>query len=379
MRIYNCIVRYNTNAGSFIVNTQLSTKRRLLKPFVTPEQYDFWSRELGLTSAWSRCIARVIARRQETDNTVTLRLKPNRHFVGFNAGQHVNLSALINGVRITRCYSISNTPNAKGEIEITVRQEPNGVMSTWLNQQASVGSRVELGAVFGEMQPSTNPDQPLLLLAAGSGITPLMSLLRQQAADQPERDICLLYWEGKETDFCFKQELLTLHKHVPAVTVQLITTREALPTNSAISGRITLDQVAHLVPDLANRESFACGSNGFVTSVKDCLATAVKSLSTESFSPVPSAQVDAETKQFEITLAESGRVVTVNNQDNLLKQLEAEGIAVESGCRMGICNTCTCQKNSGAVADDNAQVNAETDTPIRLCVSRAQSDLQLAL
>ena len=361
------------------MNTQISTKRRLLKPFVTPEQYDFWSRELGLTSAWSRCIARVVARVQETDNTVTLRLKPNRHFAGFAAGQHVNLSALINGVRITRCYSISNAPNAKGELEITVRQEPNGVMSTWLNQQARVGSRLELGTVFGEMAPSTDPKQPLLLLAAGSGITPLMSILRQQAADQPERDVCLLYWERHANNFCFKQELLTLQQHVPGITVHLITTGETLPSSDAIKGRITLEQVTQNVPELAQRESFACGSNGFVTSVKDCLATAVKSLSTESFSPAPSAQVDAETKQFEITLAESGRVVTVNNQDNLLNQLEAEGIAVESGCRMGICNTCTCQKNSGAVADDNAQVNAETDTPIRLCVSRAQSDLQLAL
>lgn len=361
------------------MKTKLSIKKQLLQAVITPDQFDFWSRELGSTAAWSRCIARVVEKKIQANNTVSLTLKPNKNFAGFLPGQHVNVSALIKGVRITRSYSLSNIPNAKGLVEITVRQEPNGVMSSWLNNEASVGSTLELGAIFGDMTFATPPTQPVLLLAAGSGITPMMSLLRQAAQEYPALPVTLLYWDKAQADFCFADELDQLASTHAQITVHKISTRESLPTGS-LTGRIELAQVKQCVNDLAERSVFVCGGNDFVAAARDALEAEVSSLQTESFSAPTTLAPSGEAKRFEITLTESDRRITVSNKDNLLKQLEAQGVAVESGCRMGICNTCTCQKIAGSNQDiSNNEINSESRTAIRLCVSRATSDMQLAL
>ncbi len=96
---------------SNVVRAKNSPLKQIINAFISPETYDFWSRELGSTHAWSRCYARVIARIAEAHNTFTLRLAPNSNFEGFVPGQHVNLTAEIKGRRVTRSYSFSNTPN----------------------------------------------------------------------------------------------------------------------------------------------------------------------------------------------------------------------------------------------------------------------------
>lgn len=361
------------------MKTKTSLRKTLLQAVITPDQFDFWSRELGSTAAWNRCIARVVDKKIEANNTVSLTLKPNKNFAGFTPGQHVNVSALIKGVRITRSYSITNTPNAKGLVEITIRQEPQGVMSSWLNNDATVGSTVELGTVFGDMTLATTPTKPVLLLAAGSGITPMMSLLRQAVLEHPALPVTLLYWDKTQADFCFVEELEQLAVSHPQLTVHRISTRESVPKGS-LAGRIELAQLKQCVKNLSDQTTFVCGGNDFVNATQKMLKNKVSTLQSESFSAATNVTPKGKAQSFEITLTESDRVITVSNQDNLLKQLEAEGIAVESGCRMGICNTCTCQKLTGNSQDiSNNEINSESRTPIRLCVSRATSDMQLAL
>ena len=359
------------------MSKRLKISKKLLKPFVTPQQFDFWSRELGSTVAWDRCHARVVAVSKECDNTVNLKLRPNSHFSGFVAGQHVNLTAEINGVRVTRCYSMTNVP-ADNTVDITVRKEPNGSMSTWLTEQAKVGSVVELGQVFGELRLPTDSNTPLVLLAAGSGITPMMSLIRQAAANNHCPAITLLYWDKTAAQFCFADELDELNLSSSQITVHKITTQEQ--PSGLVGGRINSQQLAELVPDLAESKVYACGSSGFVEAAKAIADPIAKSFQAEAFTPAQTVSPPDVEQHFEVQLLKSGRSITLSNQDNLLSALEAEGVAIDSGCRMGNCNTCTCQKREGTTLDTtNGQMNAEKGAAIRLCVNRAVQNLQLEL
>jgi ferredoxin-NADP reductase len=351
--------------------------KKLLKAFVSPAQFDFWSREVGSTAAWDRCQARIVAITEEAPDTVSLKLKPNSNFSGFVAGQHVNLTAEIRGVRTTRCYSITNTPSDK-TVDLTIRAEPHGVMSSWLTQAAKRGTVVELGRVFGELLLPADVYSPLILLAAGSGITTMMSLIRQAEASSYPQEITLLYWEKTPDSFCFNDELDAIHSSPSPTQIHRITTQfqSAWPT----SGRISNPQISQLLPNINESQVYACGSSGFVAAAKSIVEPVAKSFAAEAFTPATIVSSPEQEKQFEVELLKSGRTITLSNQTNLLDALEAEGIAVESGCRMGICDTCTCQKSKGTTLDiESRQLNVEQSSPIRLCVSRAVQNLQLEL
>lgn len=359
------------------MGVRLNIGKALLKPFLSPAQFDFWSRELGSTVAWDRCHARVIDVVEECENTVSLKLKPNGNFGGFVAGQHVNLTAEINGVRISRCYSITNTPDDK-TVDITVRVQPNGLMSTWLANNLKRRAIVELGSVFGELTLSKNIEDPLVLLAAGSGITPMMSLVRQAARSLSSRPITLLYWEKNAASFCFSKELDRINASHSLIRVHKITTQEQVAGLGA--GRISSDHIAQFIPELSTSEVYACGSSGFVSAAQELVEPSAKSFNSEAFSLTDSILPPEEEQLFEVELLNSDRKIIVSNQDTLLRALETEGVSVESGCRMGICNTCTCKKRTGVTLHtENGHVNFEQGAAIRLCVSRAAQNLQLEL
>lgn len=348
--------------------------KRLISPLVSPPVYDFWSRQLGSTHAWSRCHARVIARNAASDNTFTLRLAPNGNFADFAPGQHVNVTAAVDGRRVTRSYSFSNVPNKGGWVEITVRHDPSGLMSNWLFEHADKGTVLELEAVFGEMTADTLSDQPLLLLAGGSGITPLMSLLREQAQLEMPRQVDLVYWERSKANFCFAEELRSLAERFENFTLHTIATQQDA------GRRISAAQLASLDIETAGVQVFACGSSGFVDQAEQCTADAAASFTAEAFTPRPIATPTSAKTHFTVELTASNRSIEVSNQESLLDALEQHGIAVQYGCRMGVCNTCSCKKVAGTTQNtESTLVDANTNTSIRLCVSQASSDLQLAL
>ena len=118
--------------------------KELLKSFAAEQITDFWAKELGLTWTWHKPIARIVKRQIEAKDTVSLWLKPNRRFLGFNAGQHINLTVQVNGVYLTRSYSLSHAPQKNGLLRITIKQEAQGKVSQYLTQQAQVGDTFEI-------------------------------------------------------------------------------------------------------------------------------------------------------------------------------------------------------------------------------------------
>src|SRR6185503_18364580 len=152
------------------MNTHQAKKNSPLQVVVqsifSPVTFDFCANHIHPTWSWERPLARIVARNIEAQDSVTLTLKPNRHAKAFMAGQHINITAEINGVRVTRSYSPSSVPKQSGVFNITIKRMDGGKVSTWLYEHAKVGHVFELGAPFGEMTLSET-HQDHVFLAAG--------------------------------------------------------------------------------------------------------------------------------------------------------------------------------------------------------------------
>jgi ferredoxin-NADP reductase len=353
---------------------KMSGLKRFLGVFLTPSAYDFWSLKMGTTYGWRRCYARVVTRHTQSNNTFTLRLKPNNNFAGFRAGQHVNLTTLIAGRRVSRSYSISSLANSKGWVEITVRHNPAGQMSDWLFRQAHIGSVLELENVFGPMTSKSFSNKSLLFLAGGSGITPFMSLLLEQASLGMPRPVRLVYWERYDENFCFNNQLDSLAKTFSNFTLHRVTTLKNK------NNRINEAQLNTLQLEIAGAQVFACGNGAFVDQARQSTAHFTADFHSEAFTPKPIEVENTTAKNFTIELLTSQRTIEASNQHSLLTTLEQQGIAVQSGCRMGICNTCSCKKVTGGTQDiHSAEIDTDNLSSVRLCISKPISNLQLAL
>jgi ferredoxin-NADP reductase len=351
--------------------------KRLVQPLVAPQVFDFWASRLNPTWSWDRPLARITDRKVEATGTVTLWLQPNRHWAGFQPGQHLNISAQLDGVRVTRSYSLTHASTTDGRLAITVKSVESGKLSRYLCERARIGDVLEIGQAFGEMTLPPSPQGSWLFLAAGSGITPLMSMTRALAAQGMPVPLTLVYWARTRDELCFVDELNRLAAQHADFDVHFVTTRENAAGDRP-AGRISEQSIRSLVGDLAARQVYACGPGGFVDSARSLLAPVAESFHAEAFSPPP--RLIEDTGSVQVTLAASGRTLMLPRGQSLLKALEAEGFKPASGCRMGICNTCSCGKSSGTTRHlHTGELAHEPVSALKLCISSASTDLVLDL
>ncbi len=356
--------------------------RKLVAPLIEAETFDFWVQKINPVWSWSRPLARVVARRAEAADTVTLELQANAHCALPRPGQHLNVSAEVNGRRVTRSYSVTNVPGADRRIAITVKRVDGGTLSHHLVRDAQVGDVLTLGPAFGDM---TWPLQPAnvapqwVLLGAGSGITPLISLTRFWAARRLAVPLTLVYWVKTYDEAAFLPELRELARQRPQFQFHLVVSHEARRNPGDLEGLISAEQLATVAPDLDRSQVYACGPGGFVAAAQQLCQPRAAGFMAEGFTPAPLADDEAE-RTVQVTLRQSGRTLQVSTGQSLLAALEAQGLNPPSGCRMGICHTCSCPRVSGTTTDmGNGQHHDEPGGAVRLCVSRARSDLTLDL
>jgi ferredoxin-NADP reductase len=346
---------------------------RRLTRWLEPSFVDFWARHLSPSWSLQRPLARLLSVTPASTRAVTLLLKPNRHWSGALAGQHVNLGVEIDGRRLTRSYSLSAPPRADGCLEITVNAVEGGQVSPHLVHRARRGEVFEIGPGFGGLRLEAAAAHPTLMLAAGSGITPLMALIREQAACGMPRPITLAYWARTSEELCFREELLDLAARHPEFRIEFLLTAEG----TAPASRIDAGQLSRLCPQLERSHVLACGPGGFVETARDLCAGAA-SFQAEGFSPAPLRGTESGTAR--LTLLRSGRSLDVPRDRPLLVALEEQGLRPAYGCRMGICHTCRCVRVEGISRDlGSGELDAEPQMPIRLCVSAAAGDLSLDL
>ncbi len=366
--------------------------QRIARTLLAPDAFDFWVSRLRPDWSWERPLARIVSRRAESRDSFTLLLQPNRHWRGFQPGQHLNIGAEIDGARITRSYSLSDAPRADGRIAITVKAMPGGKLSQHLCHTARIGEVLTLDAAFGEMTLPATPEGAWLFLAAGSGITPLMAMIRAQAALGMPVPLALIYWARTRDELCFVEELRALAARQPNFRVDFVVTRDAAANDGEAGdtkvgdlshGRIDAPSLSMLAPDLHQRRVFACGPDGFVAAARALAADRAVAFRSEAFTPPPRVVFDdyAEApRHVRITLANSGRTLDVPRGTSLLTALEEAGLKPASGCRMGICNTCACGKRAGSTRHlHTGDIEHEPVSALRLCVNSAGSDLILDL
>ena len=341
--------------------------KRVASLIAPPEVLEFWISRINPLWSLEHARARVVSREIAADGATALLLKPNRDFRGFRAGQHVNLKIEIDGVLHTRSYSFASAPRADGMIRLVVRAVDGGKVSEYL-QTIPVGTVIALSAAYGGLRMPSDPDRPTVMLAAGSGITPMLSLIDQESSSGFSRPIHLLYWARDSQQMIDRDALQELSSSI--LRVNFIET--------STNGRINEAQLREVLSSKPN--ILACGSHGFVEAARVLTEGKCASFQSESFTPPNTAVENEVDGEAEVTLLRSGKTITVPRNQSLLEALEANGLKPAHGCRMGICNTCSCRKSNGTARNLlDGKLHREVSQSIRICVHAAQSDLTLDL
>lgn len=339
----------------------------------------FWFTEFG--SAWSPSTlrARVVELVDETPEARSFVLATNRHWPGHRAGQYVPIEIEQGGVRVRRCYSISSggSPPGATRLTLTIQRIAGGRVSSWAHDHLLPGALLGLGRPAGEfvLAPRTTTSRPLLLIAGGSGITPIRALLRQLEADHALAGTVVIHSARDEAHAIFGRELAVMAGQHPELHL--------VPHRSGAAGRLDAARLTALVPDLGTREVYVCGPGGLIDVALEAAtrAGAAAHVHHERFfaatppPPTPDAAVAPQAQRVQV----GPRTVAVDGAGTLLEQLERAGERPASGCRMGICNTCRCTKRRGAVLDlTTGRISSAPDEEIRPCISIPRSDLELA-
>lgn len=333
-----------------------------------------WDRLLSLADpvrSLTETRARVVRVVDEAAGVRSLWLAPNRRFSGFRPGQHVLLELEVAGARHARCFSLSQAPRRDGLLRLTIKRKDGGPVSTAAHA-LQPGDVVRLGPAQGGFEPRTS-DDPLLLLSAGSGITPMLSLLHGLADAGSTRDVVLLQSESTPEDALFADELTRLATRLPNLRVHRHVTQA--------NGRVDAGMIAAGVPDWATRDTLLCGPDGFMRLVEVMFADAglQDRLQCESFGR-RAARVDPEADEHAVVTGDGTRKFSAKAGQTLLDAAEAAGLQPRFGCRRGICRTCQCRKRSGTVRNQlTGQLSGPGEELIQLCISTPQSALELAL
>jgi ferredoxin-NADP reductase len=349
--------------------TELTT--RLLDTLAGPHGVDRYLELVRPTWTLHEARGEVLAVRRPTAGSVTLTVRPNGAWTGARAGQFVTVAVAIDGVRHARPYSPAGAEGAR-EIELTVKAHHEGLVSRHLYAHARPGMVLGLSAAAGDfVLPAARP-QAVLLVSGGSGITPVMAMLRTLCAERHGGPVTFLHYAPTEDDVAYAAELADLAAGHPNVRVVTVATRR--------DGHLTADALRALVPDLAAAEAFVCGPPGLLDAARAIWAQAGQEarLHVESFRG-PEIVLPAGEAEGEVAFTRAGASAP-NSGAVLLEQAEAAGLAPEHGCRMGICFSCTCRKTTGSVRNVlTGEVSSAPDEDIRICVSVPVGDVALDL
>jgi stearoyl-CoA 9-desaturase NADPH oxidoreductase len=321
--------------------------------------------------------AEVTAVRHQTPRSAMLTLCPNENWRGLRAGQFVGLSVEIDGVRETRPYSPAGSQHvAGGVLELTVSTHPEGKVSRYLRHHARPGMIVGLTQAEGDfVLPDPRPER-VLLISGGSGITPVMAMLRTLCDEGFAGEIGFLNYARSSELALYSPELDQLVDGHERVRVARGFTRgRGMP----LTGRFRREHLLAVISEHSSAATFVCGPPALIDSVRAVWAKdGLAGPAVETFTP-PAPSFDTGGAEGLVSFAASEREAA-NSGLPLLEQAEDAGLAPEHGCRMGICNTCSCRKTAGTVRNlITGEISGARDEQIRICVSVPVGDVALDL
>lgn len=311
----------------------------------------------------------------ETPDTKTFRLgRINDPVFTFLPGQYIALSIVIQGQEYKRFYSLSSSPSRPKNIEITVKRVSNGgIVSNWLNDSLKVGDTVNIKGPFGKFSCINNAPQKILFLAAGSGIVPIMSMLRWLTDTNAPVNIRLLLSFRTSDDIIFREELKLMAARHKNVDINITLTTDAIERYqwSGLTGHVNEKMLAERIPDLTERSVYLCGPEAFMAECrKQLLALNLppEKIFSESFTvtkppakSLPSCAGQLATDNaanYRVSFAKSGKIVPADGRRTLLELAEQSGIAIGHECLSGSCGECMVKCLNGKVdMTDQAEID----------------------
>ncbi|UBO75329.1 MOSC N-terminal beta barrel domain-containing protein [Aeromonas rivuli] len=291
----------------------------------------------------------------------------------YQAGQHLPIFVDIKGERVQRRYTLCSTPDAPGRYAIAVKRQADGRLSQWLHRHLKVGDRILAKDPDGDFQLAV--ERKLLLLSAGSGITPMLAIARTLALRGELGDVHFMHQCRSEADIPAPEELYALARQGMQLTLIL---SQADSHWQGLHGRLEADHLAR-VQHLHQREVLLCGPQGFMAHAITLLQGAgVSRIRQESFGGAP--LISARPHQG-LTLQIAGKAFAGNNQGSILDQASKQGLELPWSCRAGICGSCKQTLVAGEVEQASAPALTEAERAegkILTCCAIPLTDIEIA-
>ena len=377
------IIKVSANVADTVRPTiagKWSTLRSIAGRITTPLLPDDYLKLANPLWSARELRGRVVEVRRETVDSATLVIKPGWGFsFDYQPGQYIGIGVLVDGRWRWRSYSLTSTPvtgaarpatlgQVGRTITITVKAMPEGFLSTHLVGGVAPGTIVRLAAPQGNFVMPDPAPASVLFITGGSGITPVMSMLRTLVRRDQITDVVHLHSAPTESDVMFAAELSELQRTHDGYRLRLRTTRT--------QGRLDLARLDDEVPDWRDRQTWACGPEGMLNHAERTWAAAgiAERLFLERFAV---AKAGAHGQGGTVEFARSGKTLTVDGATPLMDAGEQVGVQMPFGCRMGICQSCVVGLLDGHVRDLRTGAEKEPGSRIQTCISAASGDCVL--
>ena len=326
---------------------------------------------------------------QETPDVRTFRLIPTNGGVlpfAYLPGQHLTIALEIEGKTVRRTYTIASTPTRSGYCEITTKREARGLVSRYMHDTVSAGALLSVTAPAGGFTFTGAEAAGVALVAAGVGITPLMSILRYLTDQHWAGQIYFVSCNKTERDIIFREELEALQRRFPNLHLILTLTRADSARWNGATGRIDPTLLTRVIPNVTGVPFYLCGPTEMLTATRDLLrrlGVPAPHIHTESFGSGRSAPAPEDASMtpgagFMVTFSRSHKTAQSEGGRSILALADELGIAVDSECRSGICGRCKTKLASGSVAMETQDALDSADRQnslILLCQARALEDV----
>ena len=351
---------------------------RLIGSFTSPLVPDDYLELLNPLWSTRELRGRVEHVQRESATAVTVVIKPGWEWEAHRPGQYLRLGIEVDGVHHWRAYSLTSDPERHDRrIAITPKLVPDGKVSPYLFRRVRPGAIVRLGGVEGTfVLPSPLPSR-LLFVSAGSGVTPIISMLRSLARHGGLEDVVHVHCARSAEDVIFRRELHTLHQRHAGYRLH-----ERL---TGAHGRLAPAQLDRLCPDWREREAFLCGPAGLLHTLGEHWQAEgdPARMHIERFQPeagVGGIGAGEHGAGGTIDFCASGIRAHSDGAQPILLAGEQAGATLPHGCRMGICHSCVGRLRSGQVRDlRTGRVHGQPGELLRTCVNAPEGAIEIEL
>jgi ferredoxin-NADP reductase len=332
-------------------------------------------------------VLRLASVAQQTSDAKTLRfIVPNGRKFSARPGQFLTFSFLFDGQKVIRSYSICSSAARSGYVEITPKRVKGGCVSVFLNDRASVGMTVEANGPFGQFYLDESKHHNVVLLAAGSGITPMMAMLRYIDDLCLETTATLLYCVRTNSDIIFENELELLRSRQKTFEYHVLLSQPHAEW-SGPCGHVSREFIENTVSDIELQHFFLCGPPPFMDVSRAILAgmgVSPKRIMQESFGSTPPSNAiplsESARADVMVEFIRSGKTCAPRNGQTLLEAAEEHGVGIPSSCRQGQCGTCKTKLLAGNVhmdAEEGLDPDSRAQGFVLTCVGHADGDVRL--